>query len=36
MVDSHQQGDIIEVLLQQPIGVREQVEEVSVDKLLVI
>jgi len=31
VVDSHQQGDIIEVLLQQPIGVREQVEEVSVD-----
>ncbi len=31
MIDSHQQADIIEVLMQQPIEVRERVEEVSVD-----
>lgn len=31
VIDSHQQEDIIEVLKQQPIEVRERVEEVSVD-----
>ncbi|WP_416676847.1 ISL3 family transposase [Egbenema bharatensis] len=31
VIDSHQQEDIIEVLEQQPLEVREQVEEVSVD-----
>jgi len=31
VIDSHQQEDMIEVLKQQPIEVRERVEEVSVD-----
>ena len=31
VVDSHKQKDIIEVLMQQPLEVREKVEEVSVD-----
>jgi len=31
MIDSHRQYEIIEVLMTQPIEVREQVEEVSVD-----
>lgn len=31
MIDSHQQVDIIEVLEQQPIAIREQIVEVSVD-----
>ena len=31
VIDSHKQSDIIEVLRQQPIEVRERVEEVSVD-----
>ena len=31
MIDSHQQLDIIEALEQQPIAVREQIVEVSVD-----
>jgi len=31
VIDSHHQSDIIEVLKQQPIELREQVEEVSVD-----
>lgn len=31
VIDSHNQDEIIEVLKQQPIEVREQVEEVSVD-----
>jgi transposase len=31
MIDSHRQQDIIEVLMRQPLKVREQVEEVSVD-----
>lgn len=31
MIDTHQQEDIIEVLKQQPIELRERVEEVSVD-----
>ena len=31
VIDSHKQVDIIEVLKQQPIEVRQQVEEVSVD-----
>lgn len=31
VINSHQQDDIIEVLKQQPIEVRERVEEVSVD-----
>ncbi len=31
VIDSHQQEDIIKVLKQQPIEVRERVEEVSVD-----
>ena len=31
MIDSHRQYEIIEVLMKQPIQVREQVEEVSVD-----
>ena len=31
IIDSHKQTEIIEVLIEQPIGVREAVEEVSVD-----
>jgi transposase len=31
VIDSHQQEDIIEALEQQPLAVRAQVEEVSVD-----
>lgn len=31
MIDSHKQEDIIEILKQQPIELRERVEEVSVD-----
>jgi transposase len=31
VIDSHKQDDIIEVLKQQPLQLREQVEEVSVD-----
>lgn len=31
VIDSHHQEDILEVLKQQPIELREQVEEVSVD-----
>jgi len=31
MIDSHRSEEIIEVLMTQPIEVREQVEEVSVD-----
>ena len=31
MIESHRQQDIIEVLSRQPVEVREQVEEVSVD-----
>lgn len=31
VIDSHQQKDIIEVLKQQPLELREQVKEVSVD-----
>lgn len=31
VIDSHKQEDIIEVLKQQSLEVREQVEEVSVD-----
>lgn len=31
VIDSHQQDEIIEVLKQQPLEIREQVEEVSVD-----
>ncbi len=31
VIDSHQQEEIAEVLLQQPLEVREAVEEVSVD-----
>lgn len=31
VIDSHKQEDIIEVLSQQPIEVRQKVEEVSVD-----
>jgi transposase len=31
VVDSHKQEDIIEVLKQQPIEIREKVEEVSID-----
>ena len=31
VIDSHQQIDIIEVLMQQPLEVRQAVEEVSVD-----
>src|SRR4028119_2258948 len=31
MIDSHRQQDIIEVLMREPLKVREQVEEVSVD-----
>ena len=31
MIDSHQQKDIIEILKQQPVELREQVREVSVD-----
>ena len=32
VIDSHRQAEIIEVLTQQPIAVREQIEEVSVDR----
>ena len=31
MIDSYRQQDIVEVLMRQPLKVREQVEEVSVD-----
>jgi len=31
MIDSHRQDEIIEVIMKQPIEMREQVEEVSVD-----
>lgn len=31
VIDSHKQDEIIEVLKQQPVAVREQVQEVSVD-----
>jgi len=31
VIDSHKQEDIIKVLQQQPLRLREQVEEVSVD-----
>ncbi len=31
VIDSHHQSDIIRVLMQQPIELREQVEEVSMD-----
>ena len=31
MIDSHRQQDIVEVLMRQPLEVREEVEEVSVD-----
>jgi transposase len=31
VIDSHRQADIVDVLAQQPIAVREQIEEVSVD-----
>lgn len=31
VIDSHEQDDIIEVLEQQPLAIREKVEEVSVD-----
>ena len=31
VIDSHQQDEIIEVLMEQPLEVREGVEEVSVD-----
>jgi transposase len=31
VIDSHKQEDIIEILKQQPIELRERVEEVSVD-----
>ena len=31
MIDSHRQQDIVELLMRQPLEVREQVEEVSVD-----
>jgi transposase len=31
VIDSHQQIDMIEVLMQQPLEVRQAVEEVSVD-----
>ncbi len=31
MIDSHRQQDIVEVLMRQPLKVRKQVEEVSVD-----
>lgn len=31
VIDSHKQDDIIEILMQQPIEIREKVEEVSVD-----
>jgi transposase len=31
VIDSHRQEDIIESLTQQPLEVREQIEEVSVD-----
>jgi transposase len=31
VIDSHQQADIMAVLKQQPLAVRQQVEEVSVD-----
>ena len=31
VIDSHKQADIIEVLLQQPLELRQPVEEVSID-----
>jgi len=31
LIDSHRQQDIVEVLMRQPLKVREQVEKVSVD-----
>ncbi len=31
VIDSHKQSEIIDVLKQQPLSVREQVKEVSVD-----
>ena len=31
VIDSHEQDEIIEVLEQQPLAVREKIEEVSVD-----
>ena len=31
MIDSHRSQEVIEVLMKQPIEVRKQVEEVSVD-----
>jgi transposase len=31
VIDSHKQADIIEILKQQPIEIREKVEEVSID-----
>jgi transposase len=31
VIDSHKQVDIIEILLQQPLDVRQKVKEVSVD-----
>ena len=31
MIDSHRQQDIVEIFMRQPLKVREQVEEVSVD-----
>ena len=31
MIDTHRQQDIVEILMRQPLKVREQVEEVSVD-----
>jgi transposase len=31
VIDSHKQDEIIEILKQQPVEVREQVTEVSVD-----
>jgi len=31
MIDSHRQQDIVEVLMREPLEVREEVEEVSVD-----
>ena len=31
MIDSNRQQDRVEVLMRQPLKVREQVEEVSVD-----
>jgi transposase len=31
VIDSHQQGEIIEVLMEQPLEVRQRVTEVNVD-----